>query len=309
MITTLILGGVLGAGALIASSAFGVSQSLGELWSRHRVDPDAAPAWFDLDELDPRGKPGTVFEKVGAIPLKVSSGVISGVMATRPVADVFDGSEFSKDLAVVGKDRVDFAAHALVKVAIVLGLGATIAFSSDSGRLAPSRIVALTIGAAALVVLVEVQGIQKQAKRRRIEILEAVTAFVEFTRLAAHTQTVEGAMRASVKMGASWPFRRLETIFEQAARHREAPWRGITAMGHSYGMLELVELGGALENAGVEGTRVQAMLAAKATSLRRSMTEAEIQRANASTQQLSVPLGLLGVVLVAVLLTPALLAF
>jgi len=294
MIAILLLGAALGAGALIAASAFGVSQPLAEIWTRHATDPDAAPAWFNLDDPTPLG---------------VAGSVIARVMSTKPVADVFNGSEFSKDLAVVGKDRVDFAAHALVKVFIVLGLGVALTIFSPSERLASSRLVALTIGAAALVVLVEIQGIQKQAKRRRVEILEAITAFVEFTRLAAHTQTVEGAMRASVKMGASWPFRRLETIFEQAARHREAPWRGITAMGHSYGMLELVELGGALENAGVEGTRVQSMLAAKSTSLRRRMTETEIEKANSATQQLSVPLGLLGVVLVAVLLTPALLAF
>jgi len=74
-------------------------------------------------------------------------------------------------------------------------------------------------------------------------------------------------------------------------------------------MRELVELGGALENAADEGAPVQALLAAKATSLRRHMTETEIEHANSATQQLSVPLGLLGVVLVAVLLAPALLAF
>jgi len=294
MISILLLGAALGTGALVAASAFGVARPLGEIWTRHATDPDAAPAWLNLDDPTPLG---------------IAGSVISRMMATKPVADIFDGSEFSKDLAVVGKDRVDFAAHALVKVIIVLGLGMALIMFSPQERLASNRLVALTIGAAAMVVLVEIQGIQKQAKRRRIEILEAITAFVEFTRLAAHTQTVEGAMRASVKMGASWPFRRLETIFEQAARHREAPWRGITAMGHSYGMLELVELGGALENAGTEGTRVQSMLAAKSTSLRRRMTETEIEKANSATQQLSVPLGLLGVVLVAVLLTPALLAF
>ena len=294
MIAILLLGAALGGGALIAAAAFGVAQPLADIWARHHPDPNPAPAWFNLDDPTPLG---------------VAGSVISRVMATKPIADILDGSDFDKDLAVVGKDRVDFAAHALVKVVIVTAVGIFIAVADPQQRLNPNRVALLTIAAAALVVLIDVQSIQKQAKRRRVEILEAVTAFVEFTRLAAHTQTVEGAMRASVKMGASWPFRRLETIFEQAARHREAPWRGITAMGQRYGMLELVELGGALENAGVEGTRVQAMLAAKATSLRRRMTETEIEKANAATQQLSVPLGLLGVVLVAVLLAPALLAF
>ena len=185
MILALLLGAVFGIGALVAASAFGVAEPLERVWARDERNADAA-AWLSLDNPTPLG---------------IAGSLIARLMSAEPVAGILDGSPFDQDLAVVGQDRVDFAAHVLVKAAITLGVGGFVAVFKPADSVATSRVVGVTILAALLMVLLSVQTIQNQAKRRRVEILEAVTAFVEFTRLASHTQSVEGAIRASARYG------------------------------------------------------------------------------------------------------------
>lgn len=227
---------------------------------------------------------------------------------TGTVAEFIENSGLKAELHLIGSDTVTLITEILSRSVIVIV--ASVIFAELSPR--PITAATLIVIAAVLVVVTAVNSVRtvrSKAHKYHCEMQQALAAFVDFARLTSHTQSLEGSLRCAAHMGSSWPFRRIQNAISQHSRLGQPPWIALKELGHNYNIEQLCELGSALDNAGSEGTRVQAMLAAKARSLRRRITETEIEKANRSTTQLGVPLGLLAVVAVAVLLAPAIMAF
>lgn len=283
----LVVGAGFGLGIALAASSFGASVGLGELLADDHGDRN--------DDLLARERrwPGRRW--------------FARAVEAPAANDLFTGTRFGSDLTVCERARVDFVATIAGKAAIVSVLTIVVARQSPIGG--GIRALLLAVGAALIVALVDVRRVQEEAELRRTDMLRALTAYIEFARLAAHTQSIEGAMRASARMGATWPFRVIERVFEQARRRGAPPWSGLAELGARYDMREVTELAGALEVAAAEGTHVQEMLSAKASSMRRRMTEVEVAEADSATQKLAVPIAVIALTIVGLLLAPAVLAF
>jgi len=282
----LVVGALFGVGVAVVATAFGPANSLSELLDDrgpdHGVAGGGGESW-----------PGR--------------NLFARVVESPAVNDLFVGTRFAGDLGVCERNRVDFVALTAGKAVIPFVAVMTFAYLGDFGHGVSAVMFALC--AALVLALGEVRAIQAEADQRRQEMLHAVTAYIEFCRITAHTMGPEGAMRTSARMGATWPFRLIERVFDEARRHGRAPWKGLADLGERYDLREIIELAGALEIAAEEGTKVQEMLAAKASSLRRRMTEAEVALADASTEKLAVPMALIGLTIFGLLLAPAALAF
>jgi|GEM_PF-3327963 len=282
----LLLGAMLGLGVAVSATAFGPASPLSELLN----DSEAG-----------------LSNRSGSTSSWPGRRLLARLVEQRAVDDLFVGTRFESDLAVCERSRVDFVAISAAKSTVPFVLLLVFQYLAQLGRGATTVLVALA--GSLILALTEVRAVQNEADQRRTDMLRAVTAYIEFARIAAHTQSVEGAMRSSARMGATWPFRLIERVFDQARRRGEPPWTGLAQLGELYDLREITELAGALEIAAEEGTHVQEMLAAKASSLRRRMTQAEVAEADAATEKLSVPMALIGLTIFGLLLAPAALAF
>jgi len=290
----ILLGLSCGVGLLLAFSAVRPVSRLERLWLGDGAENNDAAHW----RQDHGGDRSRVQEMIG------------GWVYESSFADLMDNTGLDEDLAITGRDRAAFATDAIAKASVLVAVIAAVAIvTPPSFPLGlDARLMPVLLAGVLFTGLVEVQSIKRQAKLRRREMLDALAAFMEFTKIAAQTQSADGAMRTGVKVGTTWPFAVIERVYAQSDARHEHLGAGLSRLGRTYGMVELIELGGAMESASREGSGPGEMLSAKAQSLRAKATEAEIGAAQARTEQMTIPLSLIGLVVFALLLAPAMLA-
>lgn len=299
-----LIGLLCASGVLLIVRAFTPSHSLTQLWT-HR---DGHETLFSdgyregpngLDQRQPSRKYLNFFALSKAVHTWSETGFIS---------ELFNMIKLDADLAITKSSRAELVTY-LVSRYTVISIAAIVFAAVSPKDIATSKLV-LTVQLSSVALTgVAIRALKNKAAKMRLEMLESLNVFIEFVRLSAHTQSIEGALMRAAHMGTNWPFVRIARGFEQVKRHNQPCWKAFEILGSYYNVYELSELGAALENAGTEGTRVQSLLEAKARSLSRRVTEAEIEKANAATAQLSLPLGLIAVIAVAILIAPALMAF
>ena len=146
------------------------------------------------------------------------------------------------------------------------------------------------------------------AKRARAEFARALGADIDLVALERNSGAgPRQAMEAAADVGDSWVFARLS---EELARTRWSgltPWESLRALGDELGLSELADLADIMRLSGEEGAQVYATLRARSTAMRTAMLTAEKAKANEVAERMSIPMSLLGVIFLAILLTPALL--
>jgi hypothetical protein len=279
----LLLGCVAGIGLLIAASAFGVDERLATAWER------SPSPWTELVDTQRRG-PDLMLELVDA------------ALARTGLDTAISSSGLAPALSIVGRDPASFVAETAAKA---LGGAAVITFGARAsfGVTTPVTLLGVFGAAAALASAVETKTVMDRAKARRSEMLVALAGFMEVTRLAAQTRSVEGAMRVGIDAGVTWPFETLRRAVDQSDRLGDAPWVGVAALGRSFAMEDLVEVADVFAGASREGTRVNEMLRSRADVLRERVTNHEIAEAEARTEKLALPIAGIGFSLVTLLIT------
>jgi Flp pilus assembly protein TadB len=146
------------------------------------------------------------------------------------------------------------------------------------------------------------------ARRARAEFARALGAYIDLVALERHNGSgPRQAMEAAAAVGDSWVFRRLS---EELARTRWSgltPWESLRALGDELGLPELEDLADIMRLSGEEGAGVYATLRARSAGMRTAMLTTEKAKANEVAERMSIPMSLLGVIFLAILLTPALL--
>ena len=146
------------------------------------------------------------------------------------------------------------------------------------------------------------------AKKARAEFVRALGAYFDLVALERHNGSgPRQAMEAAAAVGDSWVFRRL---CEELARTRWSgltPWESLRALGDELGLRELEDLADIMRLSGEEGAQVYASLRARSAAMRTAMLTAEKAKANEVAERMSIPMSLLGVIFLAILVTPALL--
>jgi Flp pilus assembly protein TadB len=151
-------------------------------------------------------------------------------------------------------------------------------------------------------------NVRDDAKRARAEFGRALGAYIDLVALERNSGSgPRQAMEVAADIGDSWVFRRLA---EELARSRwsgQPPWAALHTLAGELGLPDLADLADILRLSGEEGAQVYANLRARSASLRSAMLNAELTKANEIGERMSFPMSILGVIFLALLVTPALL--
>jgi len=146
------------------------------------------------------------------------------------------------------------------------------------------------------------------AKRARAEFARALAAYVDLVALERNAGSgARQAMESAAQVGDSWVFQRLG---EELARSRwsgEAPWDALHQLSAELGLPGLDDLADIMRLSGEEGAQVYATLRARAAAMRTALVTDDQARANATSEQMTVPAMAIGAVFVAMLIAPPLL--
>ena len=165
-----------------------------------------------------------------------------------------------------------------------------------------------SIALAAVMFLLPDYNARDDARRARAEFSRALGAYIDLVALERHNGAgPRQAMEAAAAIGDSWVFTRLS---EELARTRWSgltPWEALRSLADELGLPELDDLADIMRLSGEEGAQVYASLRARSAAMRTAMLNTEKARANEVAERMTIPMSLLGVIFLAILVTPALL--
>lgn len=151
-------------------------------------------------------------------------------------------------------------------------------------------------------------NIASEAKQARAEFNQALGAYIDLVALERNAGSApRQAMETAAGVGNCWVFQR---IGEELARSRwsgEAPWDALKVLADELGVSDLADLADIMRLFGEEGAQVWITLRARSTALRTAMLTHEQGKANETSERMVLPGAVLGMVFIAMLLTPPLL--
>lgn len=201
-----------------------------------------------------------------------------------------------RDLAVIGRD---LNAHLAEKATLtLLGLLAPPALDllllTLGAPLDPAMPLVLAIGLAAVGFIAPDLQVHAQARRRRADFRHALSAYLDLVVVSlAGGAGPDGALTDAATIGHGWAFQQLRRALDTARLTRVPQATALAQLGAEIDNRDLAELAASLSLAGTEGARVRASLAARAQSLRTHLLADTDAQANAATERLGLPWGLL----------------
>lgn len=151
-------------------------------------------------------------------------------------------------------------------------------------------------------------NVRTDAAAARVEFARALSAYVDLVALERNAGSgPRQALEVAATTGDSWVFTRLA---EELARSRWSglpPWDALTSLAEEIGLPELGEVSDIMRLSGEEGAAVYPTLRARSAAMRASLTSAELARANAAAERMSMPVAVLSVIFLLILAVPALL--
>lgn len=217
----------------------------------------------------------------------------------------------TKELAILQRPvHTHFGEKALLAVVGLMFMPLFSVFLSVIGLISlplPIPLAGSLILAAVLFVAPDLQ-VRAEAKKAKRDFVHALASFVDLVALerASGTGSTQ-AVEAAAAVGESWVFTRLSEEFARARWAGQTPWDGMRLLSEDLDIPELADLAEILRLSRDEGATVYAQLRARSTSMRNSLLSEDLAKANAASEQMSVPVSLLALVFLAILATPALL--
>lgn len=219
--------------------------------------------------------------------------------------------------------RIPTQELALLRIPVARFYGEKILFAVAGLLIAPLLSVFLTVLGWQLPVLVPVGGtlvlagvmwflpnynVRDDAKRARVEFARALGAYTDLVALERNAGSgPRQALEIAAQVGDSWVFRRLREELAFSNWSGEAPWDALQRLSQELGLPELSDLADIVRLSGEEGSQIYGQLRARSASMRTAMLHAELSHANAVGERMSIPMSILGVIFLALLITPALL--
>ena len=151
-------------------------------------------------------------------------------------------------------------------------------------------------------------NVRDDARRARAEFARALGAYIDLVALERNSGSgARQAMEVAADIGDSWVFRRLGEDLARSRWSGQAPWEALHTLARELGLPDLADLADIMRLSGEEGAQVYANLRARSAGMRSAMLNAELTKANEIGERMSFPMSLLGVIFLALLVTPALL--
>jgi Flp pilus assembly protein TadB len=274
------------------------------IWRLVPAEPDLRDA---LDRLSPnhsRRTPATAStaaadttERLGLWGIKT---LPAGMWARTP----------TRELAILRKPLSRFYGEKILYalLGLVIPPLLTVLFNTFDAGLPLFVPVFASIALAAVMFLLPDYNARDDARRARAEFSRALGAYIDLVALERHNGAgPRQAMEAAATIGDSWVFTRLS---EELARTRWSgltPWEALRSLADELGLPELDDLADIMRLSGEEGAQVYASLRARSAAMRTAMLNTEKARANEVAERMTIPMSLLGVIFLAILVTPALL--
>ncbi len=213
-----------------------------------------------------------------------------------------------KDLALLGKSP---AVHMLTRVALgLLGLVFPTVLNCIvmiTGYYLPVPIpLAAGLAVGLLFFVLADWDIRDKAKRARIEFSHAIAAYLDLIALErAGDAGPSEALERAAEVGQGWPFLRIRQALEIARIDKVAPWVELKRMGDDLDVPQLADVADIMSLSSTEGAAVYNTLRARARSLRGELMAKQAEEANADSERMTAPGGLLAVLIMALVGFPA----
>lgn len=216
----------------------------------------------------------------------------------------------TRELALLRISTAQFYGEKLTfaGLGLVIPPGLTLLFSS-LGLGLPLQIPALaSLGLAAGMFFLPNYNAIDDANKGRFEFARALGAYIDLVALERNNGIgVRQAMEAATEVGDSWVFTRLSEELTRSRWSGLPPWDALHTLAEELGLPELDDFADIMRLSGEEGAGVYATLRARSAAMRTAMLNDEIAQANAVGERMTIPGSLLGVIFMALLVTPSLL--
>lgn len=231
-----------------------------------------------------------------------------GSWAERHLPSFVWGTPPDHDLRILERSRASYYGSKLMTAGIGVLIGPllsliALAVGMDVPILMP---VAGSLGLAAVMWFMPNAELGDKARVARLEFSYALGAYVEMVALERlGGATVPAALQRASEVGDSWPFKRIGATLRRTQYTGRSPWDALAELGRELALPDLVDLADIMRLAGADGTQVYDSLRARARAMRHQLLSAQVSRANAASERIAVPVGLLVFVLAMILVTPA----
>ena len=282
MIVPLVLGAVVGVGALVS-------------W--RLLFPPAPPLQAAIDRLHQRNQLAAITGVDRRDDMTDLLGRTLGAPLGRVLRNLgLDLDALEPDLRLTGRSLEQ---HLTQKVLLAL-FGLSLPLLLDLAFVAAGFDIGVTLPAAVAVLLAAFFffapdiALRSEAATRRKSFKHALGSFLDLVVISlAGGAGVESALRDAANIGQGWSYTQLRSALEVTALTGETPWAALSRLGQEVGVSELVELSASISLAGTEGARVRESQAVKATSLRdHALADAEAE-AESTTEKMAMPVVLL----------------
>lgn len=153
-------------------------------------------------------------------------------------------------------------------------------------------------------------NIKDDAKAARKEFGRALASYIDLVALERNSGSgPRQAMEIAANIGDSWVFRRLAEELSRSRWSGLPPWDALRKLSDELGLPELADLADIMRLSGEEGAQVYQTLRSRSQSMRTADLNAALTEANATGERMSIPMSALGLIFMAILVTPALLNF
>ncbi len=278
MVIALLLGGLVGAGALLS-------------W--RLLFPAPPPLQAAVDRLHRRNELANLPAHTDGDAMTDLVGRTVGVSLARFVRGLglnIKGVEL--DLRLVGRTLEQHLSQKIVLGLFGLSLPVIVSLILVAGgiEIPLTWPVLLSIVMGLLFFFAPDIGLRHEARERRASFKHALGSFLDLVVISlAGGAGVESALRDAAAIGRGWDFVKIHEALESTSLTGETPWAALARLGEEIGIPELEELSSSLSLAGTEGARVRESLGVKASSLRdHALADAEAE-AQATTEKMAVP--------------------
>ena len=143
----------------------------------------------------------------------------------------------------------------------------------------------LSLGGAALGVLLAVKEVKPVAQKRRRAFSHALSAFCDVCGMSlAAGRGVESSIEAAAHAGTGWPFVEIQSALRAGYVRGETPWDALARLGNEADLTDLTEFAAAISLAGEGGAAIKELVGSKARTIRDRLTS-EVERTAASTTE------------------------
>lgn len=291
--------------ALLAGALIGLGISL-LVWRSRPVHVDLASA---MERLSPDRSLASRSSSVTAVDGDTKDKLGGWAMRTLPLDSL--GAPPYRELALLRipvhrfyGEKVLFALVGLV-VPFVLGF-----FLRLVGTAIPWFLIAVAaLALAAVMFFLPDYNARDEAAKARKEFGRALASYIDLVALERNSGSgPRQAMEVAANIGDSWVFRRLA---EELARSRWSgmpPWEALRRLSDELGLPELADLADIMRLSGEEGAQVYQTLRSRSESMRTAELNAALADANATGERMTIPMSALGLIFMALIVTPALLS-